>query len=57
PFDKEARTKTIADVERSRIMKILDECEYNQVKAAEMLGIHRDTLSRKIKEYNIDLTK
>ncbi|MCD6329753.1 MAG: hypothetical protein J7M10_05305 [Candidatus Cloacimonetes bacterium] len=38
-------------------MKILDECEYNQVKAAEMLGIHRDTLSRKIKEYNIDLTK
>ena len=57
PLDKEGNTKTIADVERAHIMKILEECEYNKVKAAEMLGIHRNTLSRKIKEYNIDVLK
>lgn len=57
PLDKERNTKTIADVERAHIVKILEECEFNQMKAAEMLGIHRNTLSRKIKEYNIDFPK
>ncbi len=49
--------KTIADVEKTHIEKILKECDYNQLKAAEVLGVHRNTLSRKIKEYNIDLKK
>lgn len=57
PVDKEGNTKTIANVERTHIMKILEECEFNQLRAAEMLGIHRNTLSRKIKEYNIDIPK
>jgi len=57
PLDKEGSTKTIADIERVHITKILIECEFNQVKAAEMLGIHRNTLSRKIKEYAIDIPK
>ncbi len=56
-FNNEENAKTIADVERTHITKILKECEFNQVKAAEMLGIHRNTLSRKIKEYNIDIPK
>jgi len=54
---EEGNRKTIVEVERMHIMKILEECEFNQVKAAEMLGIHRNTLSRKIKEYNIDIPK
>jgi len=45
--------KTIAEVEKSHIQKILEECNYNQLKAAEVLGVHRNTLSRKIKEYHI----
>ena len=57
PLDKEGSTTTIADIERSHITKILKECEFNQMKASEMLGIHRNTLSRKIKEYNIDIPK
>ena len=57
PLNQVGNTKTIADVERAHIVKILEECEFNQMRAAEMLGIHRNTLSRKIKEYNIDLPK
>ena len=57
PLDKEGSTTTIADIERSHITKILKECEFNQMKASEMLGIHRNTLSRKIKEYAIDIPK
>lgn len=54
---EEGNRKTIVEVERLHIVKILEECEFNQLKAAEMLGIHRNTLSRKIKEYNIDIPK
>jgi len=57
PLENEGEKKSIADVEKSHIEKILKECEYNQVKAAEMLGIHRNTLSRKIKEYYINIPK
>ncbi|HEX37258.1 MAG TPA: sigma-54-dependent Fis family transcriptional regulator [Candidatus Cloacimonetes bacterium] len=49
--------KTIADVEKKHIEKILEECKYNQLKAAHVLGVHRNTLSRKIKEYHINIQK
>jgi len=39
--------------EKEHIKKILDDCSGNQVKAAKMLGIHRNTLARKIKEFNL----
>ncbi len=45
--------QTIAGVEREHIKKILDECSGNQLKAAKRLGIHRNTLARKIKEFNL----
>lgn len=48
--------KTITGVE-NHIQKILEECEFSQIKASEMLGIHRNTLSRKIKEYHIEIPK
>ena len=41
------------NVERQAIMEALAKCDNNQSKAAEILGIHRDTLRRKTAEYNL----
>ncbi len=43
------------DVEKTHIINVLSICHGNQKKAADLLGIHRNTLARKIKEYNIKL--
>jgi DNA-binding NtrC family response regulator len=43
----------IADVEKSHIKKILERMNGNIGKSAEVLGIHRNTLRAKIKEYNL----
>ncbi|MBN1996858.1 sigma-54-dependent Fis family transcriptional regulator [candidate division KSB1 bacterium] len=39
------------DIEREHIKRVLDMTEGNKSLAAQMLGIHRDTLLRKIKKY------
>ncbi|MEA2103493.1 MAG: sigma-54 dependent transcriptional regulator [Candidatus Cloacimonadota bacterium] len=46
--------KSLNSIEKTHITKILKECRGNQIKAAKILGIHRNTLSRKLKKYNID---
>jgi DNA-binding NtrC family response regulator len=43
--------------EIATIRKALLECKFNQTVAADMLGITRDALSRKMKKYNIVVTK
>jgi DNA-binding NtrC family response regulator len=43
--------KTLDDVEREHILRILEECGGNQTRAAEMLGIDRVTLHNKLKRY------
>jgi len=40
-------------LERENIIKAINLCEGNIVKSAEMLGISRATIYRKIKKYNI----
>ncbi|MEK6680709.1 MAG: sigma-54 dependent transcriptional regulator [Nitrospirota bacterium] len=45
--------KSIKDVEKSLIVKTLNETNGNRTKAAEILGITRRTLLNKIKEYKI----
>ncbi len=45
--------QSLVNIEKEHIKKILDSCAGNQVKAASMLGIHRNTLARKIKEFNL----
>ncbi len=45
--------KTLAEVERDYILKVLRLCNNNQSEAARILGIHRNTLRNKIKEYDI----
>ena len=44
----------VRSAERILISEVLRYCNYNQVKAARVLGIHRNTLRRKIKELNIE---
>jgi Nif-specific regulatory protein len=44
---------TLAEVERRYIARTLEECAQNRSRAAELLGIGRNTLVRKIKEYGL----
>jgi len=45
---------TLREMERMHIMKALDISRWNRSTAAEMLGINRRTLYRKIRDYGID---
>jgi DNA-binding NtrC family response regulator len=49
----EGEWEKIADVEKAHIEKVLTRMEWNIGKSAEVLGIHRNTLRAKIKEYNL----
>lgn len=44
-------------LEVNMIRKVLVKYKYNQQVAADVLGIHRDALSRKLKKYNININK
>jgi DNA-binding protein Fis len=48
---------TINRVEKIVIIKALERSYGNQVEAAKMLGLHRNTLHSKIKKFNIDLMR
>ncbi len=41
------------DIEKQAIVEAMEKCQANQTRAAEVLGIHRDTLRRKMTEYNL----
>ncbi len=46
---------SLESMERKHLEKILAACNNNRSKAAEILGIHRSTLIKKIKKYNLSL--
>lgn len=46
--------EAVAEFEKRFIKKILDGHNGNQSRAARVLGIHRNTLSRKIELYNLN---
>ena len=46
----------VKSAERILISEVLRYCNYNQVKAAKVLGIHRNTLRRKMRELNIEIS-
>ena len=48
-----AEGKTLEVLERNHIQKVLEENGGNIVRTAKILGIHRMTLSNKLKKYNI----
>jgi len=43
--------RSLDDVERAHILRVLDECSGNQTRTAEVLGIDRVTLHHKLKKY------
>lgn len=49
--------KVISQVERPLIEHVLRYVRCNQVRAASILGINRNTLRKKIRELNIDLMR
>jgi two-component system response regulator AtoC len=53
--DQRVHANVIELVEEMLISKALQECGNNQVKAAKMLGISRNTLRHRKKKYNIDM--
>jgi DNA-binding NtrC family response regulator len=46
-----AERKTLEDIERAHILRVLEECGGNQTRAAQMLDIDRVTLYNKLKRY------
>jgi PAS domain S-box-containing protein len=48
-----ATSERLADVERDHIMRVLEAAEQNRTRAAEILGISRSTLKRKLIEYGV----
>ena len=53
---KEVKEKSmlLSDIEREHILNVLDQTDGNKSMAANILGIHRDTLLRKLKKYGIN---
>ena len=47
------REITIEDLEREHILKSLEATEWNKTRAAQILGIERSTLDRKLKRYGV----
>ena len=50
-------TMVLEQVERPLIKFVLEKCRWNQVRAASVLGINRNTLRKKIQELGIELKK
>ncbi len=46
--------RPLQEIEKEHILSILRYCDYNQTEAARILGIHRNTLRKKLKDYDIE---
>ncbi|MDE2291002.1 MAG: sigma-54-dependent Fis family transcriptional regulator [Elusimicrobia bacterium] len=53
----DGQPRPLSELEREHILKTLDACRGNQQEAAKKLGIARNTLWRKLKEYGISAKK
>ena len=47
-------SRIVDRVEREVIAQVLHECDGVQIKAASRLGINRNTLHKKLKQYGLD---
>ncbi len=45
--------KTLEQIEREHILRVLDAFQGDEARAAEVLGVHRKTIQRKLKEYGL----
>ena len=46
--------EAVGEFEKRFIKRALDRANGNQSRAAQLIGIHRNTLSRKISQYHLD---
>ena len=46
--------EAVTEFEKKFIRRVLEGAKGNQSRAAKLLGIHRNTLSRKLGEYKLD---
>jgi DNA-binding NtrC family response regulator len=53
PAVSEESILRLEELERRAILRALELCHWNQVQAAERLGIHRNTLRKKITDYGL----
>ena len=51
PMKQADSFRTLEDAEKAHILRILDECDGNQTRAAQVLEIDRVTLHNKLKKY------
>jgi DNA-binding NtrC family response regulator len=54
PNEDNLHMKIVNRVERELIAQVLTSCDNVQIKAAAKLGINRNTLHKKLKEYGLD---
>ena len=54
---REERLATLAEAERTHIIRVLEAVRWNKKQAAEVLQISRGTLYRKILEYGLETAK
>ena len=45
--------EAVGEFEKKFIRRVLERCKGNQSRSAKALGIHRNTLSRKVTEYKL----
>ena len=48
-------SRIIPEIEKKLIYKTLEYTKFNQSKSSKLLGINRNTLRKKIQEYNINV--
>lgn len=53
PMPVEYQETSLADVEREHILSTLEHTDWNKSRAAQILGIERSTLDRKLKRYHV----
>jgi len=53
-FITDSDVPALKDIEREHIRKVLDYTNWNMAKTSDLLGIHRNTLRLKIKEYELE---
>ena len=51
PHPNGGQVRTLEDAEKAHILRVLEECAWNQTRAAEALRIDRATLHNKLKKY------
>lgn len=56
-LERKRETRPLTEVERQHIIIALKKFNFNQAKAAEALGLHRNTLRNKIIEYGIEIPR